>query len=413
MYLEMINYFLMHLCVLFPDYCRTIPMCPKTEIPVCQRSDSVSQARCQQHNMIPTVRSIFLEDKQDPGLGSMNLPDIDEAEMYSISSIEHALSYMKIDSALQSRHRDSGTHTSHCSPDAHTNKDLVSDCMFSDDVSIDTVSEHKCCNEDIALGNNSNCDDTLRERGCDILTHAISRLFEGDKDGDNILHLTIISGRTAYSRLLINLAPEYNCLSFSNNLRQTPLHLAVLTRQPDIVRRLVCAGAAVLAQDVQGNTPLHIACALGDEQTVRHLLAPVLYEETLENKYSIPYQRVPQDLSIRNYEGHTCLHIAVSARNFEVVQILLDTGVNVNVGDSKSGRSALHLAADTGDTEMVELLLSSRGINVHTQDYAGFTPAQLAYGRNHLETVKMIYTRSGQYAGVHISEITLDDDWCL
>ncbi|BFZ03299.1 hypothetical protein BsWGS_06338 [Bradybaena similaris] len=385
-------------------------MCPKADIPVCERSDSVPQDKCQQHNMTPALRSIFLEDKQESGLSSVNLPGMDEAGMYSICSIEHALSHMKINSGLQSSHQDSGTHTSHCSPGAHENEDLVSDCMLSGDVSIDAVCGRKCCDEDIALGNVSDCDDILRKRGCDILTRAISRLFEGDKDGDNSLHLSIINGRTAYSRLLINLAPEYNCLSFSNNLRQTPLHLAVLTRQPDIVRRLVCAGAAVLAQDVQGNTPLHIACALGDELTVRHLLAPVLYEETLENKYSIPYQRVPQDLSIRNYEGHTCLHIAVSTRNFEVVQILLDTGVNINVGDSKSGRSVLHFAADTGDTEMVGLLLSSRGINVHTQDYAGFTPAQLAYGRNHQEIVKMIFTLSGQYGGVHISEITLDED---
>ncbi|CAG5115239.1 unnamed protein product [Candidula unifasciata] len=376
-------------------------MCPQTELSVYERQPSLSQVRCP-HTMIHAVRSVFLQGDHNPGLDCMNLPSIDVTERYNTISIEHAFSHMKIDGERLSCHQDSDKDTSHCD----------GSCMSPDDVSSETVCETGCMREDISLRNDSHFDDILRDsETCGgKLTHIIESLFEGDQDGDNSLHLSIINGYKSYSRLLINLAPDFDCLNLSNNLRQTPLHLAVLTRQPDIVRRLVCAGAAVLAQDQQGNTPLHLACGLGDKQSVKHLLTPVFYEETLENKYSIPYQRIPQDLRIRNYEGQTCLHIAVSARNFKVVQMLIDTGADINVGDGRSGRSVLHLAADTGDTEMVEMLLSTRGIQINTRDFAGFTPAQLAYGRSHTETARLLYSITGHYDGTHVDDAMLEDN---
>ena len=121
------------------------------------------------------------------------------------------------------------------------------------------------------------------------------------------LHLSIIHNRPEVTMQIIGLAPSGEWLNQTNNLQQTPLHIAVLTRQVAVVRRLVCAGASVDVRDQTGNTPLHSACCLGFEDIVKQLLSPVRAEETYQNKYQIPYQRIPQDLEMRNYEGEPSL----------------------------------------------------------------------------------------------------------
>lgn len=119
---------------------------------------------------------------------------------------------------------------------------------------------------------------------------------------------------------IIGLALDWDWLNQTNNLLQTPLHIAVITRQLPVVRRLMCAGASVDVRDQMGNTPLHNACRLGYEDVVRTLLKPVEYQETLQNKYNIPYQRLPQDLESRNYEGmyHFCLFLKLEKTNLKI-----------------------------------------------------------------------------------------------
>ena len=119
---------------------------------------------------------------------------------------------------------------------------------------------------------------------------------------------------------IISLAPNYNYINIPNNLHQTPLHLAVATRQLLVARRLVVAGAAMDAPDHCGNTPLHIACREGLVDMVQFLLTPVQYNETLTNFYKIPQQRIPQDLSIRNYDGKFGVVIRLALKSLAVCQ---------------------------------------------------------------------------------------------
>ena len=52
---------------------------------------------------------------------------------------------------------------------------------------------------------------------------------------------------------------------------QTPLHLAVITRQPQMVQLLVRAGASVNFPDRKGNTALHLAAARRDVRILQLL----------------------------------------------------------------------------------------------------------------------------------------------
>ncbi len=119
---------------------------------------------------------------------------------------------------------------------------------------------------------------------------------------------------------MINLVPQPDFLNISNALCQTPLHLAVLTKQPTIVRHLVCMGAALDARDRFGNTPLHLACRDGDLESVKSLTMPYLVTETSSLPMWVVVQKIPQEGDIKNYEGikKHCLRISLHQNTSQV-----------------------------------------------------------------------------------------------
>lgn len=349
-------------------------------------------------------KSLFQEDAHDSGLGSLcplssNFYEREQPE--ELSLLENDFMKMQISSECPPGHHDSGVYFSgqYNSYDSSKAGGATAPDRVVNDSMLEKIDESLC--------KNTARDGRMKFQ---ITLEQIVQLYEGDRDGDNKLHLSIINGHSECAHLLINLVPDHAWLSYSNNLRQTPLHLAVLTCQPSIVRHLVCAGAVVSTQDKQGDTPLHIACRLGYEDCVKHLLNPAQNEETLQNS-DIPCQRVPQDLTVRNFEGETCLHIAVKAGHYRIVQMLLHSGADINVGDGKSGRSVLHLAADKGDAALVEMLLSWEEVNVQKQDYAGLTPAQVAWGRNNVNIVNIFsFMNDFQFSVNHCENMTNNFD---
>ncbi|GFR94613.1 inhibitor protein kappa B-like protein [Elysia marginata] len=233
----------------------------------------------------------------------------------------------------------------------------------------------------------------------------ILEIFRGDEDGDNHLHLSIIHNLPEVTMQIIGLAPGREWLDQTNNLQQTPLHIAVLTRQVAVVRRLVCAGASVDLCDQMGNTPLHSACCLGYEDVVNQLLTPVRAEETYQNRYQIPYQRIPQDLEMKNYEGLTCLHLTAMAGHFNVTRRLLAAGANINAAEGKSGRTILHFASDWGNLQMADFLLSYTDADIDAMTYSGLTPILLACGRKHVQLANYLFSK-----GARLDTINDDSD---
>ena len=103
---------------------------------------------------------------------------------------------------------------------------------------------------------------------------------------------------------MIELCPDASCLATQNDLGQAPLHLAVLTKQADIVRNLVIMGAPLEQRDRHGNTPLHLACREGDPTCVQALTLPLTATEMARISYSVPLQCIPQNMDLWNYEGN-------------------------------------------------------------------------------------------------------------
>lgn len=225
----------------------------------------------------------------------------------------------------------------------------------------------------------------------------VSEIFRGDEDGDTRLHMAIIQKLQNYCLCFISMAPSPHWLTVTNNLSQTALHLAVLTRQSKIVRRLMVAGADLDVMDSKGNTPLHIACCNGYTEIVEILLEPIRCEELSQNQYNIPHQNIPQNLDVRNYDGHTCLHLATQNSDLDIISILVSSGANINAMDGKSGRTILHYAAESCNVSLLKSLVALPYLNMNAETFAGETPLILASGRSSVEMINILMSHGARW----------------
>jgi nuclear factor NF-kappa-B p105 subunit len=196
-----------------------------------------------------------------------------------------------------------------------------------------------------------------------------------DDHGDTALHLAIIHARSqALDAILsmIQTMPKV-LLNLLNNLMQTPIHLAVLTRQPKVVERLVLAGADLSLPDRNGNTPAHLACKKGDAQCLQALLRR---PDPMEGHSKYP------DLQRTNNDGLSPVHLALRAKNQDCLRLLQQCGADMNTMDARSGRTALHHAIDIGDLSMAGFLISEINVDVDFTDFTGSTALHLACAKN-------------------------------
>ncbi|MXQ97106.1 hypothetical protein E5288_WYG016588 [Bos mutus] len=221
------------------------------------------------------------------------------------------------------------------------------------------------------------------------MEHPLSADFamatRADEDGDTPLHIAVVQGNLPAVHRLVNLFQHGGReLDIYNNLRQTPLHLAVITTLPSVVRLLVMAGASPMALDRHGQTAAHLACEHRSPACLRALLD------------SAPGGTM--DLEARNYDGLTALHVAVNTECQEAVLLLLEHGADIDAVDIKSGRSPLIHAVENNSLSMVQLLLQ-HGANVNAQMYSGSSALHSASGRGLLPLVRTL-VRSGADSGL-------------
>jgi len=209
---------------------------------------------------------------------------------------------------------------------------------------------------------------------CPVADHftpsQLSEFFKQDEDGDTQLHLAIIKPNVEAALWLISSASLPDWLDIQNNKYfHTPLHLAVITNQPVIVRSLLLHGACTSRRDHQGNTPLHIVCARGMLECLQQLATPLSVQERealhgRREQCGVVAHIPALDMTIKNYEGQTCLHLAQessSAQRLEVLQyLILQCGVDVNMQEGKCGYTLLHQAIKSNDVEVIKFLLSQR-----------------------------------------------------
>ncbi|XP_060772255.1 nuclear factor of kappa light polypeptide gene enhancer in B-cells inhibitor, alpha a [Neoarius graeffei] len=203
---------------------------------------------------------------------------------------------------------------------------------------------------------------------------------EVTEDGDTYLHLAIIHEAENEAVQIIKHCVNDSFLNRQNHQRQTALHLAVIMEQPHIVEKLLKAGCDPRLVDQSGNTALHIACRRGSLACFAVLT-------------QINTQHLRSILSVPNYSGHMCLHIASICGFLSLVERLVQLGADINAKEQCSGRTCLHLAVDLQNLALVQHLIAL-GADVNSVTYGGHVPYHLTFGRQNGEIRQQLFMRT-------------------
>jgi ankyrin repeat protein len=158
----------------------------------------------------------------------------------------------------------------------------------------------------------------------------------------------------------------------------TPLHIAAAAGDADTLRRLLPDQPDIDNRTIlSGFTPLHIAAATTasdshDRQQIIHLL-----------------YKAGADLEARTYDkAYTPLHLAAFCNRLAGVAALLECGADLAAQDA-TGATALHIAARHGYQELAGMLVEA-GADPHRVDRQGATPLTLARDNGHAAIVQTL-----------------------
>lgn len=122
-----------------------------------------------------------------------------------------------------------------------------------------------------------------------------------------------------------------------------------------------CPEAVRLEPDSEGNIPLIIAVACGNEGAVQDLLLKL-------TRVQLHYKRLIND----DY----AIHMATKQKDLQILKLIIDAGCNLDLQNGK-GQTALHLAAANEMEEFVRLLCQA-GADPDVQDNDHQSPIHLA-----------------------------------
>ena len=163
----------------------------------------------------------------------------------------------------------------------------------------------------------------------------------------------------------------------TDNDNRTPLFWACLKANNfDNLSALLKHGADNNACDISGRYAIHYAAQFSDTGVIEFLIQNGNSVNVMDNDNKTPL-----------------LWACQKANNVETVTFLLSHGVNINKFDNL-GSSALHYAAKFSDKSVIELLLET-GMSVNVTDYDNKTPLLWACEKaNNLENVTVLLKHS-------------------
>jgi ankyrin repeat protein len=189
---------------------------------------------------------------------------------------------------------------------------------------------------------------------------------------DTVLHYAAEKNAPTVEYLLRHGAvPDYQ-----DAVGYTPLHIACMYEQSDVVQLLACGGSNLNIQDNVGCTPLHYACKKGDMASAQLLIS------------------LGANVNIIDNEGYSPLLRAFDIESTEMVSLLVEAGANLNY-QPEGGWSILHKIAAEGDEwiDMLEIVLKKLP-NLNLRDRENKIPLEVAHAYNkndsHKNTVALL-----------------------
>lgn len=225
------------------------------------------------------------------------------------------------------------------------------------------------------------------------------------KPFNTLLHLAVEQEDiSAIEYLLSNRAS----IKFKNTLGETPLHLAVRKNNAEILD-IICSHISyghkektnINPMDNQGLSHMHIACISNNSLNDLHV------QHFLEQGVSA---NIAVNSNSPHWPGFTPLHFAVEHGNMRVAKLLLQSGADVSLKNA-DGATALHIAFLKSCTAMVDILLeahqSLEAGNVNPSNQTGLSHFHIACYQKNASIVQGFIDR-GADVNVHVNFDTWD-----
>ena len=191
---------------------------------------------------------------------------------------------------------------------------------------------------------------------------------------------------------------------------ETPLHHALVQRSPEMVAFLLAHGADVNQRDRDGWTPIMTAAYCDDAGSVRALAAhgadanAVSAQNLTPLGIAVQYGKDQAALALLaagaqpgqpvGEAGYTPLMLASANDARALAQALIEKGADVNARNS-GGVTALMMAAANGRADMVELLMGA-GANAQARTDRGDTALSIARTRGDEKVIRLLDGGSGR-----------------
>ncbi|XP_076027858.1 ankyrin repeat domain-containing protein 27 isoform X2 [Genypterus blacodes] len=162
-----------------------------------------------------------------------------------------------------------------------------------------------------------------------------------DDRGYTPLHVAAVCGQAQLIDLLVRKEAPVNATDYH---ALTPLHLACQKGYQGVALLLLHYKANTDAQDNNGNTPLHLACMYGHEDCVKAL---------------VYYDMQTCRLDVQSDKGETALHLAARWGYEGIIQVLLENGAATDICN-KNKETPLQCALNSKILALLELAQSCR-----------------------------------------------------
>jgi len=241
-------------------------------------------------------------------------------------------------------------------------------------------------------------------------------------NGSTALHFAARRGNDQITELLLGHAKvDVNAKDLS---LMSPLHLACISGNADIVKMLLDKGADLRAKTNELMTPLHVSLFYGNtdvtalilrtvsqvgenvkeligegdshRNTILHLAAgtndPRTAEVCLQNG---------ADIDARNSGNETPLHVATVKGNLQMVQLLVKKGACVSAKNAEH-KTILHRAAVFNRDDIISFLLDN-GVPVDTPDAHHITPFLDAVAAGQTKCAQLLLRRGADFKACDIN----------